>query len=274
MIDFAGCGVVHMVGGFAGLVGATILGPRTGRFDSNGEPTPNFGGHSMTMVVLGTFCLWFGWYGFNPGSMMAINGATNLEIVGRSAVTTTMSGAAGGVTSLLVNRVMNGHYDLGQVCNGVLCGLVAITSGCAVVEPGAALLAGFVAAFIFDFASRTLLKLRIDDPLCASPMHGFCGAWGLLFTGLFAKEQYVLQVYPDNSSYGLFYGGGGELLGCQVTGMVTIFAWVVGTMGPFFWILRKTGNLRASPDEEEMGLDVSHHGGYAYEQNGVGKNSL
>jgi len=265
MLDFAGSGVVHMTGGMAGLVGATIIGPRTGRFDSSGAPNPNFGGHSMTLVVLGTFMLWFGWYGFNPGSMLAINGATNLEVVGRASVTTTLSGATGGIFALLINRMRTGVWDLAQVCNGVLAGLVGITAGCAVVEPAAAILAGAVSAFVFEGGCTLLLMLQIDDPLSASPMHGFCGAWGVLYVGLMAKEQYVLQVYGrTDSPYGAFYGGGGELFGCQLIGVLVITTWVCGLLGPFFYAMSVMGFLRVPPEEEEMGLDVSHHGGPAY----------
>jgi len=272
MIDFAGSGVVHMTGGFAGLVGASVIGPRTGRFDSTGAPNPNFGGHSMTMVVLGTFCLWFGWYGFNPGSMLACSSAAAINVVGRSAVTTTLSAASGGVTALFVNKLTTGHYDLAQVCNGLLAGLVGITAGCSVVEPAAAILCGFVAAFIFEGGCQLLLKLKIDDPLAASPMHGFCGAWGVIYVGLMAKEEYVLEAYSDvNKGYGAFYGGGGELLGCQVTGVVCIIAWVCGLLGPFFFALKAAGQLRVPMEEEEMGLDVSHHGGDAYTFDDKGK---
>lgn len=265
MMDFAGSGVVHMTGGIAGLVGATIIGPRTGRFDSLGAPNPNFGGHSMTLVVLGTFCLWYGWYGFNPGSQLAIADANSLVVVGRAAVTTTLSGATGGITALFISKSTSGHWDLSQVCNGVLAGLVSITAGCSVVEPAAAILAGFTGAFVFEGGCQLLLKLGIDDPLSASPMHGFCGAWGVLFVGLMAKEKYTQQVYgDDNPRYGAFYGGGGELFACQLTGVVSITAWVCCMLGPFFYGLKLMGQLRVPQDEEEEGLDVSHHGGDAY----------
>jgi len=271
MMDFAGSGVVHMTGGFAGLVGATVMGPRMGRFDADGKPSDAFGGHSMTLVVLGTFCLWFGWYGFNPGSQLAIVGA--LEIVGRAAVCTTLAGASGGVAALFIAKYRTDCWDVAAVCNGVLAGLVAITAGCSVVEPAAGILAGVCGAAIFDMGCSLLLKLQIDDPLAASPMHGFCGCFGVIFVGLMAKEQYVRQVYPDrglnddgtySSGYGLFYGGGGELLGCQICGVLAIIGWVAGTLTPFFMGLRMAGILRVPMEEEDVGLDISHHGGEAY----------
>mmetsp|Transcript_12480 Transcript_12480/g.16999 ORF Transcript_12480/g.16999 Transcript_12480/m.16999 type:complete len:497 (+) Transcript_12480:163-1653(+) len=265
MIDFAGSGVVHMTGGMAGLMGALVIGPRSGRFDVDGKPSANFQGHSVTLVVLGTFMLWFGWYGFNPGSMLAINGATNLEVVGRSAVTTTLSGASAGIGALFVAKFKNGHWDLSAVCNGVLAGLVGITAGCSVVEPAAAILCGFISSVIFDVACEVLLKLKIDDPLSASPMHGFCGMWGVLYVGLMAKEEYVKQAYGDTrGKYGAFYGGGGELLGCQIVGIICIATWTCCLIGPFFYALKMAGQLRVPKEEEMMGLDVSHHGGSAY----------
>ena len=264
MIDFAGSGVVHMTGGFAGLMGAAIIGPRSGRFQSDGSPSPNFQGHSVTLVVLGTFILWFGWYGFNPGSMLAIN--TYVEVVSRTAVTTTLSAAAGGVASLMWNYAKSKTWDLSQACNGVLSGLVGITAGCSVVDPSAALLCGVLAAIIFDLGSTLLLKLHIDDPLGAAPMHGFCGAFGVIFVGLFARDTYVNQAYGPSGQvqYGLFFGGGAKLLACQCLGVICIIAWVAVTIGSLFALMKAIGILRVPVDEEILGLDVSHHGGKAY----------
>lgn len=269
MIDFAGSGVVHMVGGFSGMMGAILVGPRLGRFDSNGQPV-DMPGHSASLVVLGTVLLWFGWYGFNPGSVVTIAYPGYPIVASRAAVCTTLSAASGGLTGLVISFLRHKAYDLIYVCNGVLCGFVAITAGCHVVEPWAAIIAGFVAAIIFEGVCWAFLKLQIDDPLSAAPMHGFCGIWGVLFVGLMATESYVTETYGNNKygdqkPYGLFYpGGGARLLVCQLTGVVCILAWVCGQMGIFFYVLKLANQLRISPEEEQAGLDASKHGGSAY----------
>eukprot|EP00232_Nephroselmis_pyriformis_P022754 CAMPEP_0182860548 /NCGR_PEP_ID=MMETSP0034_2-20130328/4979_1 /TAXON_ID=156128 /ORGANISM="Nephroselmis pyriformis, Strain CCMP717" /LENGTH=497 /DNA_ID=CAMNT_0024992355 /DNA_START=226 /DNA_END=1719 /DNA_ORIENTATION=- len=278
MCDFAGSGVVHMVGGFAGLMGAYFVGPRVGRFDAEGN-VMQMPGHSATLVVLGTFVLWFGWYGFNPGSALAMSDSSYAVITGRSAVTTTLAAGTAGVTALFLTFALTKSWDLLAVCNGLLAGLVSITAGCPFVECYAAIIAGFFGAFIFQGSSALLRKLKIDDPLEAAPMHGFCGAWGVIFTGLFATKDYTLQVlgrdeFIDNddgttsknpiAKWGAFYGGGGNMLGCNICGVLAIMTWTSGLLGLFFFVCSKAGILRVSMDEEMVGLDVSKHGGSAY----------
>ncbi|OAY61085.1 ammonium transporter 1 member 3 [Manihot esculenta] len=274
-IDFAGSGVVHLVGGIAGLWGSLIEGPRVGRFDAFGKPVP-IRGHNATLVVLGTFLLWFGWFGFNPGSfnkiLVAYPNTTdqgNWTAIGRTAVTTTLAGSTAGIVTLFGRRLLVGHWDALGVCNGVLGGFVAITSGCAVVEPWAAIVCGFCAAWILIGLNILALKLQFDDPLEATQLHGGCGAWGLIFTGLFAKEEFVIQAYESGESgverpYGLIMGGGWGLIGSQVVEVLVIVLWVSITMGPLFYALHKLRILRISIDEEVAGLDISSHGGYAY----------
>ncbi|QCD78008.1 ammonium transporter 1 member 3-like [Vigna unguiculata] len=274
-IDFAGSGVVHLVGAVAGLWGSIIEGPRTGRFDASGRPMP-LRGHSATLVVLGTFLLWFGWFGFNPGSfdkiLVSYPGTSdqgNWTSVGRTAVTTILAGSTAGIVTLFGRRLLVGHWDAMDVCNGLLGGFVAITSGCSVVEPWAAIICGFVSAWVLIGLNIVALKLNYDDPLEAAQLHGGCGTWGLLFTGLFAKEEFVIQVYNSGEigvsrPYGVLLGGGWGLFGAQVIEILTIFGWVSVTMGPIFYALHKLEILRIPVHEEVTGLDISCHGGYAY----------
>jgi ammonium transporter, Amt family len=273
MIDFAGSGVVHMVGGFSGMWGCILVGPRMGRFDSNGNPV-DMPGHSATLVVLGTVLLWFGWYGFNPGSVILIAYPNYAVVAGRAAVCTTLSGAAGGIAGLALSFIRSKAWDLLAVCNGVLCGFVAVTCCCHVIEPWAAIIVGFFASLIFEGTCKLWLKLRIDDPLGAAPMHGVCGAWGLFFTGLLAKEEYIKQFYWREGGvypYGCFYPQGntsGLLLASQIIGILVIFAWVAVNMIPFFFVFKFFGMLRISAEEEQAGLDASKHGGSAYNYEG------
>ncbi|KAK4436065.1 Ammonium transporter 1 member 2 [Sesamum alatum] len=273
VIDFAGSGVVHMVGGIAGLWGALIEGPRIGRFDRTGRSVA-LRGHSASLVVLGSFLLWFGWYGFNPGSFLTIlrsygtRGAYygQWSAVGRTAVTTTLAGSTAALTTLFGKRILVGHWNVIDVCNGLLGGFAAITSGCAVVEPWAAIICGFVAAWVLIGFNKLAEKLKYDDPLEAAQLHGGCGAWGVLFTGLFAKKAYVNEVYPGRPDrpYGLFMGGGGKLLAAQIIQILVIVGWVTATMAPLFLALHKLKLLRVSSEDEMAGMDMTRHGGMAY----------
>jgi Amt family ammonium transporter len=263
MIDFAGSGIVHMTGGVAALVGAIFLGPRTGRFSPSGECI-DMPGHSSVLVALGTFILWFGWYGFNPVSTLAFE---YMETAARVAVTTTLGAAAGGVTALSIHYGFTKSLDVGPMCNGILAGLVSITGNCVVIEPWAAALIGAIGAAIYYGFSALLRKLKIDDPLDASSVHGACGAWGVIAAGLFAKQKYVLNDYGAEGGaddYGALYGGGGKQLGNQIAGVVAIIAWVGFTSSVLFGVLKYAGMLRVPVEEEEVGLDTSHHGGNAY----------
>eukprot|EP00475_Leptophrys_vorax_P005755 TRINITY_DN13485_c0_g1_i1.p1 TRINITY_DN13485_c0_g1~~TRINITY_DN13485_c0_g1_i1.p1 ORF type:complete len:516 (+),score=28.68 TRINITY_DN13485_c0_g1_i1:214-1761(+) len=269
-IDFAGSGVVHMVGGVAGLWGALIEGPRLGRFDKGGRPM-EMKGHSATLVVLGSFLLWFGWYGFNPGSFIRItlpysDVEGNWTFVGRTAVTTTLAGCAAAVNTLLAKRLLAGVWHVTDVCNGLLGGFAAITAGCAVVEPWAAILCGFGASWTLIGLNWISMKVQFDDPLEATQLHFGCGTWGLFFVGLLAKEEFLWQSYakgPD-TPFGAFYGGGGSLMACQLMEILCIFTWVSATMGPLFFGLHALNLLRVPPDEEIAGMDMTKHGGSAY----------
>nr|AAM43910.1 putative amt protein [Chlamydomonas reinhardtii] len=272
-IDFAGGGVVHLTGGMAALMGAWIIGPRIGRFDASGKVN-EMKGHSATLVVMGTFLLWFGFYGFNPGSNLTIATTASAIVVSRVAVTTTLSAGAAGLTGLFWRYMRTSTWDTVLVCNCCLAGLVGITCSCSVVEPWAALICGFVAAFVFiGFEYVVLYKMKIDDPVSAVALHLFCGVWGLLFPGLLAQPTYVADVYgaygfgPDvkgSKKFGILYGGHGQVLLCQVIEALSICAWVGVMMGAFFGLLKVAKRLRVPVDQELAGLDVSKHTNEAY----------
>ena len=268
IVDFAGCGAVHMVGGFSGIVGSALLGPRIGRYDQDGKPRA-MPGHNVSFAALGTFILWFGWFGFNCGSAGGIVGQS--ATVSRVAVSTTLGGAAGGVAALAFAVKVDKCWDVLMCLNGILAGLVSITSGCAFFEPWAAIVAGGIGGLLFPIFSRTLTRLRIDDPLEAGAMHGGCGVWGLLATGFLAQTKAVNSVYPTPPNGvegtlrpgGAFYGHG-QLLASQIVGIVTIGGWTVFNMFICFSLLKKFRLLRVPASEEEVGMDESFHGGSAY----------
>ncbi|KAL3685020.1 hypothetical protein R1sor_003042 [Riccia sorocarpa] len=245
-IDFAGGVVVHMVGGIAGLWGAYIEGPRIGRFTRDGSPGMDMRGHNSPLVVLGTFLLWFGWFGFNPGSYLKITRAFegsdfegNSTAIARTGVTTTLSGCSVALTTLFARRYQTGHWNLPDVCNGLLAGFAAITAGCSVVNPWTAILCGFGAAWVLIICNSIAEECKYDDPLQAAQLHGGCGAWGMLFTGLFADEKLVLEKYGVGRGYGFLMGGGGHLLAAQIVAVGVIFGWLTVTMAPCFWFLNK-----------------------------------
>ncbi|KAK1395374.1 Ammonium transporter [Heracleum sosnowskyi] len=272
VFDFAGSGVVHMVGGIAGFYGALIEGPRIGRFDQSGRAIA-LRGHSASLVVLGTFLLWFGWYGFNPGSFnkistIYVSGSYygQWSAVGRTAVTTTLAGCTAALTTLFGKRILSGHWNVTDVCNGLLGGFAAITGGCSIVDPWAAVICGFVAALVLIGFNKLAEKMKYDDPLEAAQLHGGCGAWGIIFTALFAREKYVAEVYRGESGrpHGLFMGGGARLLAAHLVQILVIIAWVSATMGPLFYVLHKLKLLRISAEDEMAGMDMTRHGGFAY----------
>ncbi len=248
MVDFAGSTVVHSVGGWAALVGASILGPRIGKFTKEGKPNA-IPGHNITMGALGVFILWFGWFGFNPGS--TVSGMDTS--IGYIAVTTNLSAAAGGVFTMLLTWVRYKKPDVSMTLNGVLAGLVAITAGCAVVSMWGAIAIGVIAGGVVVFGIEFLEKvLKVDDPVGAVPVHGFCGAAGTLMVGLFSMEG------------GLFYSGGFALLGIQSLGVLSVAAWTVGTSAVLFLAIKKFNGLRVMENHEMEGLDIGEHGSVAY----------
>nr|ADW09021.1 ammonium transporter 1;1 [Dunaliella viridis] len=260
--DFAGSGVVHMTGGVAALVGATMLGPRLGRF-RDGKVNDEMSGSSTVLVVLGTLILWFGWYGFNPGSQLAIAGVVDGAVAGRCAVCTTLSAGAGGVTALLFRFWRSGAFEVVYTCNGVLAGLVGVTASCSLIEPWAAIICGVFAALTMYGAECALHALQIDDPVSAFPVHGAAGMYALIFTGFFTKHDYAKEVYgyPVSSRrYGWFYGGHGQVMLSEIVELFFILCWVGINFFLLFGLLKITGRLRVPPEVEHAGHEASVHG--------------
>jgi len=198
------------------------------------------------------------------------------EAVGRTAVTTSLAGSVAALTTLYAKKWMAGHWNATDVCNGLLGEFAAITAGCSVVDPWASVVCGFVSAWVLIGCNKLAVVLRFDDPLEAAQLHGGCGAWGVVFTALFARRDYVEQIYgaPPGRPYGLFMGGGGRLLAAHVVQILAIVGWVSPTMGPLFYALHKLGLLRVPQAVEELGMDRACHGGPGYvveEQGGAGQ---
>ena len=245
-IDFAGSGVVHMVGGFAALAGVQIVGPRIGKYDENGNPQV-IPGSSMVAGALGVFILWFGWYGFNVGSALAAVDV-NLAAI---AVTTTLSAAAGSITAMYTSMI-SGKPNVGMTLNGALAGLVGITAGCANVNNLGAVLIGLVSGVLVVYSINFLEKRGLDDAVGAISVHGICGIWGVIAVAIF------------DTADGLFYGGGTSLFGPQLIGILAIGAWAYGTSFLVFKVIDSTVGLRVTAEEEIAGLDASEHGTSAY----------
>jgi len=252
--DFAGSTVVHAVGGSAALIGTMILRPRDGKYNRDGSPNV-LAGHSIPLASLGVFILWFGWFGFNPGSTLSVG---NGDLIARVAINTNLAAAMGGIMAMFTVWKMFGKPDLSMAMNGALAGLVAITAPCAFVEPWAAILIGGIGGVLVVLGVVLLDKARIDDPVGAVPVHGLNGVWGTLSIGLFGQKALGL------ANDGLFYGGGPAQLGVQLLGVVSVVAFILVTMGIVFKVLDATMGLRVSRDEELRGLDIGEHGMESY----------
>ncbi len=252
--DFAGSTVVHATGGWAALAGTLWLGPRIGKYASNGEPKAILG-HSIPLAALGVFLLWFGWFGFNPGSNLAVGDGTDIA---RIAATTNLAAAGGAVAAMIMVWVMFGKPDLSMTMNGALAGLVAITAPCAVVTPGASIIIGLLAGIIVVLSVVFFDRIKVDDPVGAISVHGTCGAFGTICVGLFGLEKYGL------GANGLFVGGGASQLWVQLYGTVAAGAFAFVAMGIVFGIIKAIMGLRVTPEEELRGLDIGEHGMEAY----------
>ncbi|KAL6047355.1 ammonium transmembrane transporter [Balamuthia mandrillaris] len=263
-----------MVGGACGLMGALIIGPRLGRFQKGKLFSGKIHGHNIAYSALGTFILWTGWYGFNPGSTLLATGVSH--IAARCAVTTTISAGTASMCTLVIGVCWSLWVekefviDISLSLNGILAGLVGITSSCAVVQPWAALIIGVVSAFVYFFSAKLLELLKIDDPVDAAPIHFFCGMWGVLAVGFFAWEGFVEETYRPTNDYGVFVGSdSGRQLGVQIVGTIAIAAWSLSLSGALFLALRILGMLRVPASVEISGLDEDHHGGSGYDMKGA-----
>ncbi len=260
--DFAGSCAIHMVGGISALVGAKILGPRIGKFntDKNGKITKvnAFPGHSIPLGALGVFILWLGWYGFNGAA------ATSVEQLGSIFVTTTIAPAVATVVCLIFTWIKYGKPDVSMCLNASLAGLVAITAPCDVTDAFGAIVIGAVAGLLVVFGVWLLdYKLHIDDPVGAVAVHMMNGIWGTISVGFFATNTapgYAIADASGTELTGLFYGGGLKLLGLQLIGFASVAAWTVVTITIVFLVIKATIGLRASQEEEIIGLDATEHG--------------
>lgn len=259
MIDFAGSTVVHSVGGWAALAGAIMVGPRLGKYKKDGKSNA-IPGHNIPLAALGVFILWFGWFGFNPGSTTS---GTNLSIA-TIAVTTNLAAAAGAILAMFTTWIKFGKPDTSMTLNGVLSGLVAITAPCANVSPLSAIIIGAIAGVLVVFSVEFIDKvLHIDDPVGAISVHGVCGVWGTLAVGFFAESSYGIAS-GVGAVNGFFFGGGLGQFFTQLIGVISVFIWVFTVALIVFYIAKKTVGLRASDEEQLKGLDISEHGMESY----------
>ncbi|WP_369694765.1 ammonium transporter [Phocaeicola plebeius] len=250
--DFAGSTVVHSVGGWIALVGAAILGPRLGKYGKDGK-SKAIPGHNLTLACLGVFILWFGWFGFNPGSQLAAAGYGDQTAISHVFLTTNLAACTGGFLALIVSWIKYGKPSLSLTLNGILAGLVGVTAGCDLVSPMGAALIGAICGTVMIFAVEFIEhRLKIDDPVGASSVHGVCGSLGTILTGLFAVEG------------GTFYGGGFGFLGAQIFGVIIVGGWAALMGYIIFKVLDKVHGLRVPARIEEEGLDIYEHGESAY----------
>lgn len=246
-VDFAGSTVVHSIGGWAALMGVLLLGPRRGKYLPDGtiKPIP---GHNMALATIGTFILWLGWFGFNPGSTMAADPGAIASI----ALNTNMAAAAGAVAATLCAWMTLGKPDLSMILNGTLAGLVAVTAACSVVGVGSSVIIGMAGGVLVVYSVLAFDRLEIDDPVGALSVHLVNGIWGTAAVGLFATEG------------GLFFGGGASKLLVQLTGIAAIGALVSACSFVTWLVMKRSAGIRVSADEEMEGLDVGEHGMEAY----------
>jgi len=250
--DFAGSAIVHSVGGVLALIGATALGARRGKYGKDGKSRA-IPGHSLTLAALGVFILWMGWFGFNPGSQLAASGATNRAVICHVFLTTNLAAAAGGAATMFITWIKYGKPSLSLTLNGILAGLVGVTAGCDLVSPAGGaiigLICGTVLVYSIDYIDR---RLRIDDPVGASSVHGVCGILGTLLTGLLSTTS------------GAFYGHGWGFFGAECFGILVIDLWAASCGTILFFGIKKLHGLRVPARIEDEGLDIYEHGETCY----------
>ena len=247
--DFAGSAAVHAMGGFAALAAAIVLGPRIGKYSKDGKSN-TIPGHNLPLASVGAFILWFGWFGFNPGSSLGAVG--NWELIGSVVVNTFLASASGGIATMIYTYFTYSKIDITMVINGVLAGLVSITAGCNVVGPISAIIIGAIAGVLVDLAVVFFDKIKVDDPVGAIAVHGVNGLFGTMAVGFFAIEG------------GLFYGGGISLLVTQILGVITIALFSFTVTFIIMKFLKLTIGVRISSDDEEAGIDASSFGVQSY----------
>jgi ammonium transporter, Amt family len=247
--DFAGSAAVHAAGGFAALASAMVLGPRIGKYAKDGKVTP-IPGHNLPLAAVGAFILWFGWFGFNPGSTLGAVG--KWELIAHVATNTFLASAAGGLSTMIYTYFRYGQIDITMVINGVLAGLVAITAGCNLVEPSSAIIIGLIAGILVEIAVVLVDKMQVDDPVGAIAVHGCNGLFGTLAVGLFASEK------------GLLMGGGSSLFVTQLIGVIVISIFSFVTTYLVMFLLNKTIGIRVSREEELSGIDAGTFGVESY----------
>jgi ammonium transporter, Amt family len=273
VVDFAGSGVVHMLGGTVALAGAIALGPRAGRFNADGSVNP-MPGHNIPLGIAGTIVLFFGWFGFNAGSAYGVTGAFG-QLAANAAVNSLLSGAAGGLSAMVYMWAIHPGRkpDAPMTVNGVLAGLVSITTGCAFVESGSAVLIGLVAGVLVCLSTAWLERAKIDDPVGAVPVHLVNGVWGLIAVGIFGAALPITNGWNgmDRPVTGLLFGNTGQMT-AQLIGVIAIFFATFVLSWIFFLILRSSDLLRSSPTDESTGLDLTEMGMQGYTDDSASAN--
>jgi Amt family ammonium transporter len=260
MQDFAGSTVVHYQGALAGLAGALLLGPRIGKFDRDGKPNA-IPGHNMAYTTLGVIILWFGWFGFNPGSTLGVDFG-GVGFFAYVALNTNLAAAAGVLGAVITSWLVIKKPDLSMMLNGAIAALVAITAACAFVAPWAAIVIGLVSGAIVVVGVLVVERVGIDDPVGAVAAHGMSGVWGTLSLGFLAMPSLASKL--ETGQGGLLYGGGFHQLGVQALGLVAVGAFTFSASFAVLWVFKRTVGIRAEPEIETAGLDVSEHGMWGY----------
>jgi Amt family ammonium transporter len=256
MFDFAGSSVVHSVGGWSALAGVLLLGSRYGKFRADGSVNPIMG-HNMSMVTLGGLVLWFGWFGFNPGSTMGVGDGSAIAHI---AVTTNTAAATAILSSAATSWLMQKKPDLSMIINGALAGLVAITASCAFVSVGSSAVIGLLAGILVVLAVILFDRMKVDDPVGALSVHLVNGVFGTLAVGLFAQDK----ITGTATGNGLFFGGGVKLLAAQAFGVVAVGVFTFVVAFAVWHAIKAVIGLRVSREEEIAGLDIGEHGMKAY----------